>query len=207
MGLILPAGTYAMVTGGGAYDSCIAADGTAASVCNHLHLDGNGDFNWWGTDVPVPTPWPTGPNGQIGFIGSHYEAWQRLIPLGLTRHTAQLPSPGLAAGALLARRSTSTTSPSTPRLRVQAGCMIPPDANGGAPYRIAFGINDQPSVGTQAPAQGQLEATVIIAATQEISQMSFGSAAKCAAEPGPLVASVGGGLTGAAGTLSLSPAP
>ncbi|HEY7375402.1 MAG TPA: hypothetical protein VIF57_24805, partial [Polyangia bacterium] len=187
MGLIIPPATFTLVTSGGTYRSCVAADGTPATTCPGLMLDAGGTFNWWGSDVPVPTPWPTGANGQIGFIGARYDAWQRLIPLGVTRHTEQLPSPALPVGVLLARRGGGASNTPGARLRVTPGCMIPPDSldvTTAVPTRIALGVNDLPSVGTEPPTSGKLDATVLIPDAGQ-SQVLFQGAGRCPAEPAP----------------------
>jgi hypothetical protein len=120
-------------------------------------------------------------------------AWQRLIPLGVTRHTEQLPSPTLPVGVLLARRGGGASGMPGPRLRVTPGCMIPPDSldvTTAVPTRIAFGVNDLPSVGTEPPTSGKLDATVLIPDAGQ-SQVVFQSAARCPAEPAPSLHGVG----------------
>jgi hypothetical protein len=195
MGLIIPPATYALVMSGGTYRSCVTADGTPAATCAGMMLDASGTFNWWGSDVPVPTPWPTGANGQIGYIGARADAWNRLVPLGVTRHAEQLPSPTLAAGMLLARSGGGAAGTPGPRLRVKPGCMIPPDSidiTTAVPTRIALGINDLPVVGTEPPTSGKLDATVLIP-DYSLSQIAFSSATACPAEP-PAPLQVLGGL-------------
>jgi len=173
-----------MVIGGGAYKSCVAADGTSVATCTSMQLDSDGTFNWWGTDLPVPTPWPMGPNGTYGYIGARHEAWNRLIPLGVTRHVELLPAPTFPVGALLARKAGSTSGIG-PHLRIQGGCMVPPDSLDVATApttKIALGVNDLPSVGTQPPTFGKLDATVLIP-DAGFSQTVFQNATPCAAEP------------------------
>jgi hypothetical protein len=185
MGLIIPPATFAMVASGGTYKSCVAADGTSAATCTGLQLDGDGAFNWWGTDVPVPNPWPEGPNGTIGYYGARHAAWNRLIGLGLTRHVEQLPAPTFPAGALLARRGGGASNTPGPHLRVKGGCMVAPDSADPATAvatRIALGVNDLPSVGTQAPTSGKLDATVLIPDVA-LSKLAFEHATPCTAEP------------------------
>jgi len=184
-GLIIPPATFVLVTSGGTYHVCSAADGTSAASCPGLDLDALGTFNWWGSDVPVPTPWPVNQYGAQGFIGARYEAWQRLIPLGVTRHPLDLPSPTLPSGALLARRGGGATNTPGPHLRVQPGCMVAPDATdatSAVATRIAFGVNDLPSVGTEPPTSGQLDVTVVLPEAA-LSQTLFSGATPCAAEP------------------------
>jgi hypothetical protein len=207
MGLIIPPATYAVLASGGTYRSCFAADGTSAAICDGLPLDSQGTFNWWGSDVPVPTPWPMGPNGQYGYIGARDNAWHRLIPLGVTRHAEQLPSPGLEAGSLLARRGGGATNTPGSRLAVQPGCVVPPDSDDlttAVPTRIAFGVNDLPSVGTEPPTSGALEATVLIP-DASASQIVFKGVGRCPAEPTPALRTAGDvTATSATATVSLA---
>ena len=185
MGLALGQGMYTLVAGGGAYDSCIAADGTPASTCDKLALDPSGAFNWWGSDVPVPSPWFVGTSGATGYNGPRANAWQRLTTLGLTRHVAELPTAVFAAGSLIARRSASSPVAPTGRLRVpgDGSCMVPPDPRAGSIFHLAFGVNDVPVVGTQAPTQGELEATVVLAVDAVASQGYFGNRTRCDSAP------------------------
>jgi hypothetical protein len=65
--------------------------------------------------------------------------------------------------------------------------MIPPDSldlTTAVPTRIALGINDLPSVGTEPPTSGKLDATVLIPDAAQ-SQVVFKSAARCPTEPAP----------------------
>jgi len=182
-GLAIPEGFYTIIAGGGTYESCIAADGTPTAICDKLTLDSSGDFNWWGTDVPVPSPWFLGSNGTYGYNGARANAWERLTPLGLTRHVDQLPTSSFAAGSLLARRSDQSGLAPTTRLDVSNGCMVAPDGTAGAPFALAFGVNDVPVVGTEAPTSGQLDATVLLAGDADTSKLLFGGVKPCAAAP------------------------
>ena len=169
-GLALPAGMWAPVVAGGTYESCVAANGTPASVCERRVLDANGLFNWWGSDVPVPSPWEMGANGLYAYYAPRHNAWQRLQ--GVTRQVATLPDAAFPAGALLARRTGSAS-----RSRIETGCVVPPDLSNA--YRMSLGVNDVPVVGTEPPTRGQLEATVLLANDASQSDAMFGSLRRC----------------------------
>jgi hypothetical protein len=179
-GLILPAGFYAPIAAGGTYVSCQAANGSSTSSCGTTFaVDLEGLFNWWGSDVPVPNPWYTAPNGATTIIWTRKGAWDRL--LGLTRDVTELPEKTFPAGALLARRTTTSPVFPTTREKVSNGCVIPPDANG--PVRFTLGINDVPAVGSQPPTNGKLDATVLMAADAGQSKTLFGNNHVCTAAP------------------------
>jgi hypothetical protein len=179
-GLILPAGFFAPIAAGGSYDSCQAANGSSTASCGtKFALDMEGLFNWWGTDVPVPNPWYTAPNGATTIIWTRKHAWERL--LGLTRDVTKLPEKSFPAGALLARRTSSNPVFPTTRAHVSNGCVMAPDAN--APYRVSLGVNDVPAVGTQPPTSGKLDATVLMATDAAQSATLFGGSHVCTAAP------------------------
>ena len=194
-GLILPAGFFAPIAAGGTYVSCQAANGTSTASCGTTFaVDLEGLFNWWGSDVPVPNPWYTAPNGATTIIWTRKGAWDRL--LGLTRDVTKLPEKTFPAGALLARRTTTSPIFPTTRAMVSNGCVVPPDAN--APIRFTLGVNDAPAVGSQPPTSGKLDATVLMAADAGQSATLFGHSQVCTAAPSSTLV-----FTTAAGSVSL----
>lgn len=170
-GLALPRDHYVALAPAQLVTECVSADGTSASVCDSLPVDSAGVLNWMG-NVPVPNPWESTPLGPAYFATRH-AAWNRLS--GVTRDPAVLPVAAFDVGALLARLGDGTTS--NPRRRVTAGCMVPP--SGRAADFLAFGVNDVPSVGTQAPTAGNFEVSVLLANQASASLVLFGSAPRC----------------------------
>ncbi len=190
-GLLLPAGMLAPIIVGGTYDSCQASTGQSPATCTtKFVLDGSGLFNWWSNDVPVPSPIAYSPTGVAVVLGGRQNAWARLQ--GLTRDVTKLPARTFPAGALLARRNTTSVLNPTPRALVENGCVIPP--NPTAAYRVALAVNDiaQPITGAP-PTSGKLEATVLLAADKGQSEVFFGGQPFCTAEPSTSVG-IGGGV-------------
>src|SRR5690606_6638374 len=181
-GLILPAGFYAPIAAGGTYESCQSVGSAGPATCaKKFDVDMDGLFNWWGNDIPVPSPIVYGQNGTAVVNGSRQAAWNRL--LGLMRNTTQLPSARFPAGALLARRTPQSALTTTTRARVSNGCVMPPNAQ--APYRVSFGVNDVAvPAGAVVPTRGKLDVTLLMALNAEQSQTLFGSRPVCQAEPG-----------------------
>ncbi len=189
-GLLLPAGMLAPIVAGGTYESCQASIGQSPATCTpKFALDGAGLFNWWGSDVPVPSPIAYSQTGAAAVLGGRQNAWARLQ--GLTRDVAKLPSRRFPAGALLARRSTTDLLQPTTRALVENGCVMPP--NPTSAYRVSLGVNDiaQPVTGAP-PTSGKLEATVLIAAHKLQSESVFGSQKECVAETLPTSVATGG---------------
>ena len=192
-GLLLPAGMRAPIVAGGTHDSCQASIGQSPATCTpKFALDGAGLFNWWGSDVPVPSPIAYSQTGVAVVLGGRQNAWARLQ--GLTRDVAKLPSRRFPAGALLARRNTTNLLQPTTRALVENGCVMPP--NPTAAYRVSLGVNDiaQPVTGAP-PTSGKLEATVLIAADKGQSEVLFGSQEECVAETLPTSFTTGGVAT------------
>lgn len=196
-GLLIPAGMYAPLVAGGSYQSCQAQNGQSPASCPvQFELDMDGLFNWWGSDVPVPSSIACNQYGTCAVLGGRANARDRL--LGLTRDVTKLPEPTFPAGALIARRSQFSTSFPTPRARVSNGCVMPP--NPAANYKVSLGVNDvmQPVTGAP-PVSGKLDVTVLLASNANQSESMFESSAACEAGPSP-----GGvlGTIGTTGTLS-----
>ena len=193
-GLLIPKGMYAPLVAGGSYQSCQAQNGQSPASCPvSFELDMEGLFNWWGTDVPVPSSIACNQYGTCAVLGGRANARDRL--LGLTRDVTKLPEPTFAAGSLLARRSPVSASFPTPRTRVSNGCVLTPIAT--ANYKIALGVNDvmQPVTGAP-PVSGKLDVTVLLASNANQSESMFKSSTPCTAGPTP-----GGGLLGTIGTV------
>lgn len=193
-GLLIPKGMYAPLVAGGSYQSCQASTGQSPASCPvQFELDTDGLFNWWGTDVPVPSPIAYGEAGQAVVLGGRANAWDRL--LGLTRDVTKLPEKTFPAGSLLARRSPQSAYYPTTRARVSNGCVLPP--NTLANYKIALGVNDIATPVTGAPpTSGKLDATVLLAHDADQSEVMFESFATCTAAP-----STGGGVLGTIGGI------
>jgi hypothetical protein len=156
-GLIIPADTYAPIAAGGTYWTCQASDGQSPATCApQFAVDMQGLFNWWGNDVPVPSPIAYDSQGKAFVLGGRQHAWERLE--GVLRDVTKLPEPSFPVGALLSRRTARSTP--TSRALVSNGCVMPPV---GAPYRVAFGVNDVavPAAGDP-PTSGELEVTVLL---------------------------------------------
>ncbi len=174
-GLLLPAGQWAPIVGGGSYESCQTVNGRVPVACGTTFtLDMDGLFNWWGSDVPVPNPIACNGYGVCAMLDGRQAAWARLQ--GVTRDTARLPDARFPAGALLARR-TGSRFESTLRARVSNGCVIPPDSTA---YRISLGVNDiaTPPSGDP-PTRGKLDATVLLAQDAVASARLFGTRKRC----------------------------
>ena len=198
-GLLLPAGMYAPIVGGGSYESCQAADGSSPATCpTRFAVDAEGLFNWWGSDVPVPSPIYCNEYGVCAVLGGRQSAWARLQ--GLTRQVTMLPEKSFPAGALLARRTPTNVLMPTTRARVSNGCVLPPDTL--APYKVSFGVNDITTFpGGAVPVQGKLDATVLLADSVAQSATLFDSSTTCKAAAAPATNSRFGGGIGLLSTL------
>lgn len=174
-GLLIPAGFYAPIIGGGSFESCVPGNGIPAT-CDKITVDMNGAFNWWGNDVPVPDSIAYDPVYGAVVLGGRANARERLR--GVLRHTTELPAPAFRADTLIVRRSPAIVATPPARARVANGCVLPPVT--GSAYRIAFGVNDRPST---PPTQGKLVATVLLARTANQTMELFGSSDVCVAEP------------------------
>jgi hypothetical protein len=181
-GLALPPDHYVALAPAQLVTECVVANGTKASLCESLPVDAAGVFNWLGK-VPVPNPWVSTPLGPAYFAARH-GAWNRLR--GVTRDPALLPLPVAAfdVGALMARLGDGTES--NLRRRVTPGCVVPP--SGRLADFLALGVNDVPSVGTEAPTAGKFEVSVLLANQASASLVLFGSAPKCPSDPSVIAA-------------------
>jgi hypothetical protein len=188
-GLLLPAGFYAPIVGGGSFDSCVAESGVPAT-CDKLVVDMDGAFNWWGTDAPVPDSIYCNQYGVCAVLGGRANARERLR--GVQRHTDLLPAPTFPADTLIVRRSGGSVFSPMNRARVDNGCVLPPVA--AQPFNVVFGVNDR---AVPAPTKGGLMATVLLAQSADQSKLLFGSSALCQMAP-----SSGGTLGTTTGTLS-----
>jgi hypothetical protein len=69
-GMPLPAGTWAPLVPGGGIETCQASDGKGPATCTpKFGADAGGLFNWWGSDVPVPSPIACNPYGVCAVMG------------------------------------------------------------------------------------------------------------------------------------------
>jgi hypothetical protein len=181
MGLIIPAGTYAPIAVGGTYQSCQTSDGQSPATCApQFALDMEGLFNWWGNDVPVPSPIEYDAQGHGFVLGGRQHAWGRLD--GVLRDVTKLPAASFPVGSLLARRTSTNVLLPTARARVSNGCVMPPVVE--APYRVSFGVNDiaVPATG-EPPTSGELELTVLLTDVPSQSKELFGDSSECQAAP------------------------
>jgi hypothetical protein len=197
-GVLLPKGLYAPIVAGGTYESCQASNGQSPATCPvKFELDMDGLFNWWGSDVPVPSPIACNQYGTCAVLGGRANAWDRL--LGVTRDVTKLPEKSFPVGSLLARRTPLSAYYPTTRARVTNGCVMPPNAL--ANYKVALGVNDiaTPVTGDP-PTKGKLDVTLLLAADAGQSEVLFKDFTTCTAAP-----STGGGIVapiGTAGTLA-----
>lgn len=180
-GLLLPAGMLAPIVGGGRIDTCQAANGTSPTTCApRFGVDGDGLFNWWGSDVPVPSPIACNEYGVCAVLGGRSQAWARL--LGVTRDVTKLPDARYPVGSLIARRASPSGLVTMPKARVTDGCRMPESATQA--YRVALDVNDVATPVTGAPpSRGRYQATVLLAATADQSRVMFESRPLC---PGAL---------------------
>lgn len=184
-GLALPPEFQVAVAPAGLYTSCITANGTRASVCPSFPLDAAGTFNWLGDRIPIPSPWVSTPNGPA-YYATRHGAWNRLLGVSRNPETLSLPAAGFDVGVLLARLGTGSTSEL--RRKVTAGCAI--SQTGTARNFLAFGVNDVPSVGPEAPTAGKLAASVLLADTASQSNVLFGDVSRCPRDPSVVLAPV-----------------
>jgi hypothetical protein len=186
-GLPLPAGMWAPLVPGGSIETCQANDGTGPATCTPKFVaDAGGLFNWWGNDVPVPSPIACNQYGVCGIMSGRQNAWARL--LGVTRQLATLPEKAFPSGSLIVRRTPFLAIDPQLRAKVSNGCVMPPHPN--ATYKVAFDVNDVPTPVTGAPpSRGKLDVTVLVAETAEQSVTLFGSSTVCTHAP-----SLGGGF-------------
>jgi hypothetical protein len=180
-GLIIPAGTYAPIVAGGTYRTCQTSDGQSPATCApQFAVDMEGLFNWWGDDVPVPSPIAYDSQGNGFVLGGRQHAWERLARV--LRDVTKLPEESFPVGALLARRTSTSVLAPTSRALVSNGCVMPPVW--AAPYRVSFGVNDiaEPAIGDP-PTSGELEVTVLLTDVPSQSEALFADSHECQAAP------------------------
>jgi hypothetical protein len=173
-GLLLPPGMYVGVVAGGRFDTCISANGAPATSCERLSVASDGIFNWSGADVPVPNPWETGANGVTAYHEPRQKARSRLK--GVVRTTSLLPAPDLTVDSLIGRTSDGLRVSN--KGQIKTGCMVPPSLAGRS-NRLSLEVNDIPVVGTNPPARGALEATILVPDLDSLSKLLFSSSPPC----------------------------